>query len=161
MSVVLILGVVYHNSKDMPLPSIGYPDRHDGRVYIIIIDENGRKRRKTIGHMTCSTPGQERMVPNDYFKNVYHDLWAESYPNDKVPAHEMSIGMYALTLGISEKSGLYSMLQDVYGMEYVNSILDYAMYSLSNRSSTTQIFEQCMEKEVPVTHGILCFFQKR
>ena len=142
------MGIVYRNLKDMQMPSFAYPDRHDGRVSIVTVDEEGRKRRKIIGHLTDSTKGNERMVPNDYFKTVYQDLWKEAYPDEKVPAKEISIGMYVLTLAITRMNGLYSLLGDTYGTEYVNNILDYAMFSIMYRSGVTQMFESIMDREV-------------
>ena len=142
------MGSVYRNMKDMALPDFAYPNRHDGSVFIITVDEHGQRRRKTIGALTVSEAGSERMVPNKYFKEVYQDLWNEQYPNKKIPSHEMSIGMYALTLSICEKYGLYSDLQDIYGPVYANSVLDYAMFSIMHRTDTTQLFESSMRKEV-------------
>ena len=92
------MGKVYRNMKDMAVPSFAFPNRHDGSVYIIIIDENGKNHRKTIGALTDPTKGSERMVPNQYFKDVYQDLWNKEYPTKIIPSHEMSIGMFVLTL---------------------------------------------------------------
>ena len=142
------MSVVNRNIRDMPIPSFSYADRYDGRVFVKSIDDDGKTRKRTIGHMTDSTPGQERMVPNKYFKETYQDLWTEAYPHEKVPRHEMKIGIYALTLGIGMKTGLYSDLRDVYGPEYANNILDYSMFSILHRSGVTQIFEKTMAKEV-------------
>lgn len=142
------MGIVYRNMKDMPVPSFAYPNRHDGSVYVIVVDADGKKHRKTIGALTVSEPDKERMVPNRYFKDVYQDLWNEQYPNHKIPAHEMSIGMYALTLSVTSVNGLYADLKEVYGPVYANSILDYAMFSLMHRSDVTQIYETTMSKEV-------------
>ena len=50
---------VYRNMKDMPVPSFAYPNRHDGTVFIITIDDEGGKHRKTIGALTNSMPGLE------------------------------------------------------------------------------------------------------
>ena len=77
------MGVVYRNMKDMPVPSFAYPNRHDGSVFVVTIDNDGKKHRKTIGALTISAPGTERMVPNKYFKDVYQDLWNDAYPNKK------------------------------------------------------------------------------
>ena len=136
------------NLKDMPIPDFAYPNRHDGSVYIILIDDEGKKHRKTIGNLTVDTPNSERMVPNEYFKSHYQNIWNENYPSKPVPHHELCIGMYGITLGISEKIGLYTDLQDVYGTSYVNNILDYAMFSIQHRSSVTQIFETTMDNQV-------------
>ena len=117
-------------------------------MYIITVDEEGRKHRKTIGGLTVETKGEERMVPNDYFKNVYQDLWNEEYPDNKIPLHEMSIGIYALSLSICTSNGLYEALKDVYGTSYVNSILDYAMFSIVHRNDVTQLYENMMRGNV-------------
>ena len=134
--------------KDMAMPSFAYPNRHDGSVYIIIIDEEGKNHRKTIGSLTDPTDGSERMVPNQYFKNVYQDLWNKEYPTRKVPSHEMSIGMYVLTLSICSKNGVYADLQEIYGPLYANNILDYTMFSIIHRSDVTQMYESTMRREV-------------
>lgn len=142
------MGTVYRNMKDMPVPSFAYPNRHDGSVYVLVVDADGKKHRKTIGALTVSEAGREQMVPNRYFKDVYQDLWNDQYPNHKIPAHEMSIGMYALTLSICTANGMYADLKDVYGPVHANSILDYAMFSVMHRSDVTQIYETTMRKEV-------------
>ena len=130
------------------MPVFAYPDRHDGRVFILPIGDDGKKHKRTIGYMTVSTPGEERMIPNRYFRDTYQDLYAEAYPNEKIPAHQMGIGMYALTLGIATTTGLYTDLQDVYGPLHANSILDYTMFSILHRSGVTQVFEKTMADEV-------------
>lgn len=142
------MGVVYRNMKDIPIPSFAFPNRYDGSVFVVTLDKDGKKHRKTIGALTCSEPGAERMVPNQYFKDVYQDLWNEAYPNKKVPSHEMSIGMYSLTLAICSRTGIYSALQDIYGPMYANSLLDYAMFSILHRSDVTQLYEPTMQSEV-------------
>ena len=94
------MGITYRNLKDMPIPDFAYPNRHDGSVYIVSLDNEHNKRRKTIGHLTVDTPGSERMVPNQYFRDYYQNLWKENYPDKPIPHHQLSIGMYALTLAV-------------------------------------------------------------
>ena len=67
--------------------------------------------------MTDSTRGQEKMIPNRYFRDFYPELYSKSYPERKLPAHEMSVGMYALTLGIATETGLYDDLRNIYGTQ--------------------------------------------
>ena len=142
------MGVTYRNIKDMSIPDFAYPNRHDGSVYIIVIDEDGKKHRKTVGNLTVDTPGSERMVPNHYFRDHYQNLWNENYPTRQTPRHELCIGMYGLTLGIAKKTGLYTNIQTVYGTEYVNNILDYVMFSIQNRINVTQVYESTMANQV-------------
>ena len=142
------MSAVNRNVKDMKMPYFGYPDRHDGRVTAKVIDQDGKEHKKIIGYLTVSDPGQERMIPNQYFKNTYQDLYKEAYPNEKIPFHEMRVGLYALTLGICSTNGLYEVLKDIYGPVSANSILDYAMFSILHKSSSTQLFENAMVREV-------------
>ena len=90
--------------------------------------------------MTDSTRGQEKMIPNRYFRDFYPELYSKSYPERKLPAHEMSVGMYALTLGIATETGLYDDLRNIYGTQNVNAILDYAMFCVQHQSNVTQVF---------------------
>ncbi len=142
------MAAVDRNLTDMPVPNFAYTDRNDGRVFVRPVDPDGKVRKKTIGYMTVSTPGEERMIPNQYFREKYRDLFTQAYPDQKLPRHEMSVGIYALTLGITNQIGLYEDLREVYGPLYANSILDYSMFSLLYRSGVTQIFELVMDKEV-------------
>ena len=142
------MGKVDRNCKDMPMPSYAYPDRNDGRAFILLPGEDGKPHKRTIGHLTDSTQGQERMVPNQYFKETFTKPWSEMYPNEKVPFHEMAIGLYSLTWGICDCNGLYSLLQDVYGPLHANSVLDYCMFTIKHRSNTTLVYPKVMEREV-------------
>ena len=142
------MGIVYRNMKDMPIPSFSFPNRHDGSVYVVTIGNDGKRHRKTIGALTVDTPGEERMVPNSYFRDFYQDLWKEVYPDKKIPSHQMSVGIYALTLSICEKKEIYQNLQNIYGPQHANCILDYSMFSIIERSDVTQMFEGTMNKQV-------------
>ena len=139
---------VDRNLPSMPVPEFAFPDRHDGRVFVRHIGQNGKVSKRTIGYMTDSTRGQEKMIPNRYFRDFYPELYSKAYPERKVPAHEMSVGMYALTLGIATKTGLYEDLRNIYGTQYVNAILDYAMFCVQHQSNVTQVFERAMARNV-------------
>ena len=145
---VLIMAKVDRNVADMRVPDYAYTDRYDGRVFIFEIEKDGTKHKRTLGHMTDSTPGQERMIPSRYFRDHFQNEYKEAYPDSKVPPHELSIGMYALTLGISERIGLYDVLKGSYGPQHANNLLDYAMFSILYRCSTTQLFEHTMARQV-------------
>ena len=136
---VLTVGKVDRNCKDIPMPEGAYADRYDGRVFILLPGENGVLRKKTIGHMTDRTKGAERMIPNQYFREFFPNQWTEAYPDEKVPFHEMGIGLYALTWGVCDCNNLYSILQDVYGPVYANSVLDYCMFTIKHRSNVALV----------------------
>ena len=131
----------------MPVPSFAYPDRHDGRVFVRRRSVSGKLSKRTIGYLTDSTPGEEKMVPNRYFHELYPDLFSEAYPGKPLPEREISAGMYALTLGIATETGLYEDLRNIYGAEDVNAILDFAMFSILHPGSSPQEFEKAMERE--------------
>ena len=131
----------------MPVPSFAYPDRHDGRVFVRRRSVSGKLSKRTIGYLTDSTPGEEKMVPNRFFRELYPDLFSEAYPGKPLPEREISAGMYALTLGIATETGLYEDLRNIYGAEDVNAILDFAMFSILHPGSSPQEFEKAMERE--------------
>jgi hypothetical protein len=103
-------------------------------------DGNGKKKRRVIGHATSET----MMHPNDLYKYLYPSLWAEYYGDRDLPEHELHAGMYALCLGIGCYTGVYPILHKVYGPLYGNAVMDYAMYSIMDRTDTTQLFPDRM-----------------
>ena len=143
-----LMSRVDRNLPSMPVPEFAFPDRHDGRVFVRHIGPNGKLSKRTIGYMTDSTRGQEKMIPNRYFRDYYSELYSKAYPDRKLPAHEMSVGMYALTLGIATETGLYEDLRNIYGTQHVNAILDYAMFCVQHQSNVTQVFERAMARDV-------------
>ena len=138
------MGKVYRNKREIAIPNFAYVDKSNAKVFIYTTDPGGKKHRKAIGYATS----ENAMQPNETFRSLYPDLWKEAYPNDKVMLHELSIGMYALTLGVGACSGLYQILQEVYGPQHGNAIMDYSMFSIMYRSCTTQIYSDTMEREV-------------
>ena len=140
--------MVFRNFTDMPVPDFAYTDRHDGRVFIKNYDENGKEHKLTIGYMTDDTKGKEKMIPNAHFRDKYPNIWKENYPDKPIPAHQKSVGMYILTLGIVVKTKVYDILKNIYGPMYANNILDYVMFLIMYKSSATELFENIMEDEV-------------
>lgn len=135
------MGHVYWERKEIPIPEFGYINHNDGRVFVM---QEPHGKRIVIGKATSSTT----MHPNDTFRYLYPNLWVESYGAKETIPYEVFAGMYALTLGASYSSGIYPVLQSVYGPQYGNAILDYAMYSILNRTDTTQLFTECMREQV-------------
>ena len=142
------MGKADRNAPDAPVPDFAYTDRHDGRVFVRLLDGDGKYRKKTIGYLTDSAAGAERMIPNRYFRDKYRDLYEESCPDVIVPPRELSMGMYALTLGITAKNGLYDDLVNVYGPVFANVILDYAMFLVWHRQGEAVSFAKNMAGEV-------------
>lgn len=135
---------IYWELHEIPRPPDSYINHSDGRVFLMAADGLGKKKRKVIGRAT----GEDMMHPNDLFRYLYPALWAEYYGDGDLPAHELHVGMYALTLGIGYSTRLYPILQEVYGPLYCNAMMDYAMYSIMDRTDTTQLFPDRMAREV-------------
>ena len=135
---------IYWELHEIPRPEESYINHSDGRVFLISDDGHGNKKRKVIGRATSETT----MHPNDLFRYLYPNLWSECYGDQDMPEHELHTGMYALTLGIGYATNLYPVLQKVYGPLYGNAIMDYAMYSIMDRTDTTQLFPDRMAGEV-------------
>ena len=133
------MGHVYWERHEIPIPAFGYINKNDGRVFTM----EGIKRT-VIGHATNS----KMMHPNDTFRWLYPELWEEAYGAKSTLPHEVFAGMYALTLGVSYRTGIYPILQKVYGPQYGNAILDYAMYSMLDRTCTVQLYPERMWEQV-------------
>ena len=135
---------IYWELHEIPRPSDAYINHSDGRVFLMTEDGLGKKKRKVIGRATSET----MMHPNDLFRYLYPSLWSEYYSDRNLPEHELHVGMYALSLGIGYATNLYPILQDVYGPLYSNAIMDYSIYSIMDRTDTTQLFPDRMAREV-------------
>ena len=124
---------IYWELHEIPRPDDSYINHSDGRVFLISVDGHGNKKRKVIGRATSETT----MHPNDLFRYLYPNFWSEYYGDQDMPEHELHTGMYALLLGIGYSTNLYPVLQKIYGPLYGNAIMDYAMYSIMDRTDTT------------------------
>lgn len=135
---------IYWERHEIPIPENCYINNSDGRVFIMKRDARNVRKRTVIGHATSD----HTMHPNDTFRFLYPSLWQENYGDDSVQPHELHAGLYAATLGIGYKTGLYPILHQVYGPLFGNAIMDYAMYSILSRSDTTQLYTDTMADQV-------------
>lgn len=143
------MGHIFRNLPEIPIPPGAYINHHDARVFLInIID--GKQVRRVIGTATSDT----MMHPNTNFQLVFPELWNEHYPQQpKVPSCVLHTGLYAVTLKFAEDSGLYKIINDVFGPEYGNAIMDYNMYCMDEHSNSTIRFEDYIKNK-------LCFSRK-
>ena len=137
---------IYWELKEIPQPAGSHINRSDGRVFVFSSGDTPVKKskRKVIGHATSET----MMHPNDVFKYLYPNLWNEHYGSDKLPEHILHSGFYALILGIGYETGLYQIVQNAYGPLYGNILMDYAMYSILERSDVSLHFPDRMAQQV-------------
>ena len=131
---------IYWELKEIPIPKFALVNRNDARVYMTYKGPNGERRRKVIGRATSAT----HMHPNGSFKFEYPELWSQFYGDQGLAEHIVKTGLYAATLAIAQRTGLYQDVSDAFGPLYGNGIMDYAMFSIAERSSSTQLFEDSM-----------------
>ena len=138
------MGHIYTELHEIPIPSEAYINKKEARVFLINDDGTGKQKRTVIGKATSDT----MMHPNNTFRYLYPELWKEYYETKEIKEHVLHAGMYAACLGISEHTGLYSILHDVYGPLYGNAIMDYCMYSMLTKSNTTKNYTEIMKDQV-------------
>ena len=135
---------IYWELHEIPRPENSYINHSDGRVFLMSNDGAGKSGRRVIGRATSET----MMHPNEMYRFLYPTEWERQYHEKSFPAHELHMGMYMMSLGIGHQIGLYPILHEIYGPLYANAIMDYAMYSIMDRSDTTQLFTDRMSREV-------------
>ena len=131
---------IYWELNEIPVPDFALVNRHDARVYTVHTGPHGERRRRVIGRST----GETHMHPNTTFKFLYPQLWAQHYGHLGLSEPFKLIGLYAATLAIAQKTGLYRDVLASFGPLYGNGIMDYAMFSIAERSSSTQLFADAM-----------------
>lgn len=137
------MGKVYWNLHEIPIPDGAHINHSDG--YVFVYPPGHKNSRIKIGKATSETT----MHPNDNFRDKYPALWKEYYPNEDAPAEYVLLpGFYALSLGIGYKTGLYPILQKVYGPQFGNAIMDYCNYSIMDKSDVSQLYPNRMQREV-------------
>ena len=138
------MGHIYRELHEIPIPDGAYINHSDARVFLISDDGNGHQKRQVIGIATSD----RTMHPNSMFKYLYPGLWAQYYGDKDLPEHKLYAGMYAASLGIGYKTGLYPILHECYGPLYGNGIMDYCMYSILKRSDVAQLYHDSMADQV-------------
>lgn len=125
------MGKVFWNKPAIPIPPEAYINRHDGTVFIYVLGENQKRHSICIGRLAS----EFTMFPNSAFRDKFRNEWVRFYGEEELNPAEMHLGMYALTLGVGVSTGLYPLLQEIYGPTCGNMLIDFCMFSLLNRSS--------------------------
>ena len=140
------MGFIYRNLQPIAIPADGRVNNYDKKVSKYYTSD-GKRRRWTIGAVT--TEGM--MIPNENFRRLYPDLWKQYYGQEVPAMRIVRVGMYAMTLGIGLSTGIYPILQKTVGPEFGNAIMDFAMYSIQERSNVAQHFASAMEEQMVFT----------
>ena len=137
------MGHVYRERCEIRRPAFALLNHCDGRVYVI--NGGNLNDRTTIGWAT----NDEYFHPNDSFRLLYPDEWEAAFHKYNDPkCYELKVGMYGLALSVGYSSGLYPVLVQAYDGLYADDIMDYAMYSILQRSDVSQLYSERMRDEV-------------
>ena len=134
---------IFWELSEIPRPPESHINHHDGRVYILYDDGNGPSP-VTIGRAVS----EEMMHPNVAFRSLFPALWKKYYPREPILPHALHVGFYAMSLGIGYQTGLYPALQNTFGPLHANALMDYANFSIVDRSDASHLYEAAMEEEV-------------
>ena len=80
------------------------------------------------------------MYPNDNYKEIFPEDYQALLKKRPSPSSQ-SIGMYLILKNIVETLPVYDTLDEVFGREDTNLILDYAMYQIISESAVSQHYE--------------------
>ena len=146
----IFMSDIYKNYPEVPIPPEASPNFKNGQVsyYYYTVEADGTKRhRKIIGHATSKT----MMRVTDWYRIIFPHNWRKYFGHleqERNAVDKIHAGLFALTLGIVVKNSLYDVLQDSFGPQYANEIIDYCMYSMRYRSNTTHLFKEEMHDQM-------------
>ena len=140
--------MVHRELKPIPIPDWASINTNDNRVFVYL--DKGVVRRKSstmvIGYRL--EDDKTLMYPNDKFKYTFPDEWRKHYGDPGEIRREVSVGLYAATLGILHRYGMYDVLVDTFDTQIANGVIDFAMYMIAAGSSTAMNFQTRMRGSV-------------
>ena len=136
------MGHIYFEQHEIPVP----PEAKSAgnRVCIYVDNGGGVLQREYIG--VWARKGYT-FYPNETARHLFPEYF-EKYYGEKTEQHFLGIGLYALTLMIGHRTNLYPILYKVFKPLYGNALVDYAMYSIKERSNAAFLFKPAMASEV-------------
>ena len=135
---------LYDELNEIPVPDFAHPDGY--RVYMNYPVGNGQTKKLYIGQYARKEEGT--FYVNENFRLYCPKEWEKAYSKENAPHYQYNVGMYAMTLTLSHKTNLYPVLHEAFGPLYGNALLDFAMYSIMDRSNVAYRFKPAMEHEV-------------
>ena len=135
---------LYDELNEIPVPKDARSDGY--RVYTNYPVGNNQTKKLYIGQY--ANKAENTFYANENFRLYYPVEWANYYGEAKPPHYQYNVGMYAMTLQISHKVQLYPILHEAYGPLFGNALLDFAMYSIMERTNVAYRFKPAMEHEV-------------
>ena len=104
-----------------------------------------RPKRTTIGHQVVGSTTM--MHPTTQFAEIFPSQW-ERISGEKGRPSVKKIGMFTACQSINAKTGIKDILDDVYGTDHANALIDYAMYSIIHHTDNAEAFAYKMRDEL-------------
>ena len=121
----------------------------DNRVYIVLEKRYfkefhyNKDDRAWLGKAVNDT----QMHPNETYKMMYPES-LKSVSHLNLPVYVKHTGMYAASLAVGERTGIYEDLVKSFGPRSANLIMDYATYSIITKSNVAKDFETEMADQM-------------
>lgn len=148
------MAVYRHIVVDIPKEHITIERQNNGKPSIIkyVLEapydrEKGyaRPKRTTIGYQCIGST--TTMHPTTQYADVFPALW-EAASRQRIKPAVKRIGMFTACQAINAKIGIKDILDNVYGTDLANSIMDYAMYSVIHHTNEASSFSSKMRNEL-------------
>lgn len=136
------MGHIYKELGEIPVPDFGRPDGY--RVYTWIDLGGGERKKIYIGEYARKDADPPTFYASDNLLLYFPLEWEKHYGSSLLPKYHMAIGNYALCLSVGHFAGLYPVLHRSFGPLYGNLLIDYAMYSIKERTNTAYLFKPAM-----------------
>ena len=87
------------------------------------------------------------MYPTSQYKKIFPKKW-EELTQEKVAPTTRKIGLFTLAQAVNMKTGIKDLLDETYGSEISEAIIDQALYSILYHSNVLASFTQKMDDEL-------------
>ena len=148
------MAVYRHIVVDIPKERVTVERQKDGKPSIIkyVLEapydrDKGyaRPKRTTIGYQCIGST--TTMHPTTQYADVFPALW-ETASKQRIKPAVKRIGMFTACQAINANIGIKDILDNVYGTDLANSIMDYAIYSVIYHTSEASSFSTKMRNEM-------------
>lgn len=148
------MAVYRHIVVDIPKERVTVERQKDGKPSIIkyVLEapydrDKGyaRPKRTTIGYQCIGST--TTMHPTTQYADVFPALW-ETASKQRIKPAVKRIGMFTACQAINANIGIKDILDNVYGTDLSNSIMDYAIYSVIHHTSEASSFSTKMRNEM-------------
>ena len=119
-------------------------------------------KRTTIGHQ-CSD-SETSMHPTSQYREIFPSQW-EELTNERAGEKTIRFGLFSACQAINSVCGLKDILDESYGVDCANTVMDYAVGSVLFQSDEVSGFETRMKDQLTYAEkplsdsGYSCFFE--